>query len=476
MNYSGSGSETLISGVTNYNLLWITGAATKSITQTTGVADSLWIAPSTTLDFGAAASVLNAQGHVVNAGTTIGSGLGKINLNGSATQNVSGSGTFRNLDVNNANHVNSIGTPTISSKLNVLLGKVLQATSSDSITLGSTATLTETVGGGEHFVRGKLYTSRVVGVAAETFGGMGVELTAGANLGTVNVTRTSGSAITGIGTIGTGLIGINRYWRVTPTIQPATADRNLTLKWPSQDDNGRDMTAAQIWKSPDGVTSYSPLGYSQDVSATIPRVATHTGIASFSIITVSDVNNPLPLSLLSFTGKNVKGISVLRWKTTNEVDITGFEVEKSLDGKTFTSIGFVYATGNKAAENLYGFNDVNLKTNSYYRLKLKNSKGKPEVTESVYIKVGDLNNLEISLFPNPADKGSQISIHGITDWTGDVTVSLYSTDGRELLVTQGLLSDVNKTFTQSVKDLPAGVYSVKVNTETEVKTLRLMKR
>jgi hypothetical protein len=80
IDYSGSGSETLVSPVKGYNLLWITGAASKSIAQNTIVNDSLFVASGTTLTFGATSSVLEVRGNVVNNGSITGSGSGKVEM------------------------------------------------------------------------------------------------------------------------------------------------------------------------------------------------------------------------------------------------------------------------------------------------------------------------------------------------------------------------------------------------------------
>ncbi|HOY97761.1 MAG TPA: hypothetical protein PK509_18605, partial [Catalimonadaceae bacterium] len=384
IDYSGTGSETLLNTlVATYNQLWITGGSTKSISQSATANGDVNIDPSTTLDFGATASVLNAKADVVNQGTTIGSGTGKIEMNGTALQNMSGNGTYRNLDINNASHVNSTGTPTISSKLNVILGKILQASALDSITLGSTATITETVGGGEHFVRGKLSTTRTVGVAAETFGGMGVELTAGADLGTVIATRQSGIALTSTEPCCTGFTTITRNWVIKPSIQPSTANRDLTLTWHSDDDNSMDVSNMQLWKRSSVATLWTDIGLLQDVSSTNPRVSIWSGVSSFSQFTGADFNNPLPLSLLKFSGRNDNGTGLLNWTMADQKDLKGFRVEKSIDGKNFTDIGTVSPSVDKAAETFYSFTDRNLTRDSYYRIRITHQDGTATVSQVV---------------------------------------------------------------------------------------------
>jgi hypothetical protein len=473
VDYSGSGAETLISPVKGYNLLWITGGATKSITQNTRVNDSLWIAPSTSLDFGAGAHTLESRGHVVNNGTTTGSGTGKIELKGLAAQNMSGSGTYRNLDVNNTNNVNSSGNPTISGKLNVFAGKVF--TGSDTIILGSSATITETLGAGEYFVRGNLKTTRTVGTSAESFGGMGVDLTAGSNLGTVVVNRQSGSAITGSAPCCTGFNSIARNWTITPSVQPSVADRALTLSWFSDDDNAMDMTNLQLWKRSTVSDPWLMLDAPQDVSASNPRTASWSSVSSFSQFTGADLNNPLPLSLVKFSGRNLNGTGLLNWTMADQKDLKGFQVEKSIDGKNFSDIGFVAPSIDKAAEPNYSFTDRNLSRDSYYRIRMTHQDGTSTVSHVVIIRIDMLGNADVQLYPNPSTTGAQISIDGNLSGM-DVDVRIIGTDGRENGTLSGELETVNAQFSNMVKSLPAGVYQIKVVSEEVTKTLRFIKQ
>jgi hypothetical protein len=79
---------------------------------------------------------------------------------------------------------------------------------------------------------------------------------------------------------------------------------------------------------------------------------------------------PLPLTLTKFTAVRSNDESVLQWETAMEQNTRDFTVEKSTDGKTFTSIGVVGAAGNSAKTIDYSFNDLQpVDGNNYYRLK-----------------------------------------------------------------------------------------------------------
>lgn len=473
VDFSGGSSETLLA--LGYNLLSVTGGTTAQVNQNTRVADSLIVGTGSTLTFGGLVKVIT-RGNILNQGTVTAANSAQVILAGGSTQNMAGSGSYGNLVMNNNANANLSGKPTVTNSLQVLLGKIITG-SSDTLILGSSATVTETIAGvNQHFVRGNFKTVRTVGTAAETFGGMGVELAAGSNLGTVTVVRTSGSAVTGSGVCCTGHSSINRRWKVEPSVQPSFPDRQLKLYWPSQDDNSQNMVMLQLWKSPDGITPYNKIGNVQNVSASNPRMAVLNNLPSFSVFTGADDVNPLPLGLLRFAGANVKGAAQLNWTMTNEKNWNGFSVERSTDGKNFAAIGYVAALNNGRATNAYRFADNNLTQNSYYRLRLLSPDGTHDYSETAFISVDGGVKRSIRLFPNPAAAGAEIAINGLTDLSESVQVDVYGLDGRPVVSLEGILSDVNADLAARVQALPAGMYQVKVSTTEQVQTLRLIKR
>src|SRR5690606_18923046 len=76
----------------------------------------------------------------------------------------------------------------------------------------------------------------------------------------------------------------------------------------------------------------------------------------------------LPVRFISFTVEIKNGNAVLNWKTGEETNNKGFEVQRSPEGASWTSIGFVGAAG-EGAEKSYQFIDAApLPGNSYYQL------------------------------------------------------------------------------------------------------------
>src|SRR5690606_26093002 len=86
--------------------------------------------------------------------------------------------------------------------------------------------------------------------------------------------------------------------------------------------------------------------------------------------------NPLPVELISFTGKFVANGTLLEWATATEKDNNYFEIERSQDGKEFKAIGRVGGNNNSTSINRYNFTDKDqLPGLVYYRLKQVDNDG-----------------------------------------------------------------------------------------------------
>lgn len=76
----------------------------------------------------------------------------------------------------------------------------------------------------------------------------------------------------------------------------------------------------------------------------------------------------LPVELIGFHGKRSGLYNELEWVTASEKNADYFNVERSLDGKTFTKVGKVQAAGNSNTLKTYTFKDI-AEGVVYYRLR-----------------------------------------------------------------------------------------------------------
>ena len=97
-------------------------------------------------------------------------------------------------------------------------------------------------------------------------------------------------------------------------------------------------------------------------------IGNFTGFSKFLLVSSATV---LPITLLNFEASLQQKNAALKWSTSQEIDNTGFNIERSTDGNNFKNIGWVVGNGTSNVVNNYNFIDNDLKAGTvyYYRLK-----------------------------------------------------------------------------------------------------------
>ena len=167
------------------------------------------------------------------------------------------------------------------------------------------------------------------------------------------------------------------------------------------------------WKYGSSIAAGAPALTAAQLSAILSDVkririrAEYTGLGYETdyldnvILTCTDL--VLPVELSQFTATEVgMHTAKLSWSTHSELNNAGFQVEKSINGSDFDSIGFVEGNGTSAIPHDYLFYDENFVYTSYYRLKQLDFTGKTGYSNIVSLENKHPNQSVISLFPNPA--------------------------------------------------------------------------
>jgi len=80
-------------------------------------------------------------------------------------------------------------------------------------------------------------------------------------------------------------------------------------------------------------------------------------------------NQSLPVELLSFDAKNVANSALLNWQVASEINNAGWDVQRSINGFTWETIGFVQGNGNRNEIQDYSYVDIyNTEGRVFYRL------------------------------------------------------------------------------------------------------------
>ncbi len=401
----------------------------------------------------------------------------RVTFGDSAQSTISATGgeTFYRLTIlKDTGRITLLSNVTASNSLKVKKGKVF--TGANRVILGSAGHMEETVGAVDHYVVGTLEHTRSVGTGATTMGGAGLEMSAGSDLGNVTLTRFSGptAAITGESPCCAGNTSINRRWRIEPQFQPSLANRYLSFRWPSEDDNNKDLTQFQLWKSPDGIQPFVRFDVVQDVSMTEPRVANGGPVVSFSEFTGTEDPTPLPVTWLSFSGAVKSDKAYLNWTTAQEVNALRFVVERSLDGRAYTQVGMVAAAGKANKNTDYSFTDAGFPGAAYYRLLQTDLDGTTAYSKIIYLRSGSTPTPKPLIFPNPLAKGNTLQYS--SQEGGLHRVTLFSALGQQLATSPELPpSELSAWLGKQAATLPSGPYLIRAITPSDSFVLRWVK-
>ena len=159
-----------------------------------------------------------------------------------------------------------------------------------------------------------------------------------------------------------------------------------------------------------------------------------------------------PLNLNRFNASLLNKQASLAWSTSNEINVNGFEIERSNDGTSFNNVGFIAA--NNTARNNYLFTDVvSINTATYYRLKMIDKDGSFKYSPTVVL--NGKASIKLDVFPNPVTNSVIVS-HAKAGTNG--AIKIVTVDGRNIIT-----YNVQTSATQSnidVSKLTKGNYLV----------------
>ncbi len=194
-------------------------------------------------------------------------------------------------------------------------------------------------------------------------------------------------------------------------------------------------------------------------------------------ISIYSVPAPLPVKLTSFTvQQNTKNITC-KWETKLEEGIKNYQVERSINGTNFESIGTVNALGNTTNAAFYQYADENAykqnAANLYYRLKINDDNGKFSYSNIVVVKIGEKQSVQ--LYPNPAKEFVNVQITSSAVNSTISTIQIVDYLGRVVLDKKVAVANGTQSFELNTSSLPKANYMVVIKNENEVKTLKFVK-
>ena len=202
------------------------------------------------------------------------------------------------------------------------------------------------------------------------------------------------------------------------------------------------------------------------------------GGAASQLIKV-ELNNVVPVELVSFSCEVNYPSVKLHWVTATELNNQGFEVErKTSESDQWKKIGSVNGRGTITTPSEYYFNDENLTSGKYnYRIKQIDFDGSFEYSEVITADLSTPSAFELGQnYPNPFNPSTRIT-YSIPK-SSFVTLKVYDILGNEIATLVNQTQDAgNYNVSFNAENLSNGIYIYSLNADnfTDVKKMILMK-
>ena len=185
---------------------------------------------------------------------------------------------------------------------------------------------------------------------------------------------------------------------------------------------------------------------------------------------------PLPVQLISFTGKPEKNYYLMEWTTQSEVNNDYFDLERSSDGNEFLKQATIPGNGTTSNISEYQFRDYNIEeANYYYRLKQVDYDGETAYSEILLVKrKGDGKGLILNAYPSPFT--NQLTISFSSQVKEKISIEMYDQIGKKVLDKDLVPDAIQYSLDFSENAISSGTYLLKVTTNKEVKVFKVFKK
>ena len=193
-----------------------------------------------------------------------------------------------------------------------------------------------------------------------------------------------------------------------------------------------------------------------------------TGMSFPAVTTAATL--PIKLSAFSATGEGSK--VKLQWSTESEQNNDRFDVQRSVDGRTWETISSVKGKGTiSSTSNYTTYDNSPLKGITYYRLQQYDINGKSTASDVKSFRLGAIKTL-VSVSPNPARAG--INFKFLNEGAKNVLAVLSDANGK--VVYQQTFKEVqaNALHKLNLQQPAPGIYILKLKGEGLLESIKVV--
>jgi hypothetical protein len=188
------------------------------------------------------------------------------------------------------------------------------------------------------------------------------------------------------------------------------------------------------------------------------------------IVMVNNCMHVLQTNLLSFNASLKNKHAHLKWKTTNETTETYFDVQKSVDGSHFYTIGTVRGINSRHS---YSFTDPEVLNGfAFYRIIIKEG-GEQKISNTEFLNTSEVPFGFLSVV-NPFDEILSFELNSPQNTAATIVIS--DAQGKTVRSSKQLLvKGFNNIRINDLGKLSTGTYILQVITNDGIKSRRVVK-
>ena len=279
---------------------------------------------------------------------------------------------------------------------------------------------------------------------------------------------------------------MNKTFRVIPGTYHADGVYTITLYYTAAEKAGWEAATGNSWNNIQLIKTSGPVsaatpsnpGASGAIEMVTPTrsmfgtdyTLSYTFSDGFSGFGAGIISGTLPLSLLKFEGAKQNAGVQLKWTTEQEVNTNHFEVQRSVNGLNFETIGIVKSFG-LTSGNIYSMQDTRAGSVNFYRLKVVDNDGNYTFSNIIMINIAGLKQ-RIYVLNNPFKNVIRL---GFTNQPGEMVKIRLSDPSGKVLQQSVFKNAVNSIEINTPSYLSKGVYLLEAIVDGTRFTYKLVK-
>jgi hypothetical protein len=172
-------------------------------------------------------------------------------------------------------------------------------------------------------------------------------------------------------------------------------------------------------------------------------------------------NSVLPVTITNIRAYELNNKINVEWTLSQEINMSSYEIEKSITGVNFSKGGTVASSGNHSSAITYNWFDANPNQGAnFYRIKMIGKDGKESYSQIVKVVIG--KGSSISIYPNPVVSNS-FALQFNDEPKGNYNVRIMNSAGQ--VVYKNVINHNGGSGTQTIQLpmlLAKGIYSLEV--------------